>query len=241
MRQEQLCTEAHSNSMSARYHCVGARPEVGRNQHSGSSIHHRVPSRADVSRDRARTIDQLSQSHVLLSLLELNSYSSCLRSDASGCGLSDSLDLQPSKAAWHLPFDFVALAIAEQRSAEWREHGHVTRPHVRLSRRHNGVVAGDSRLVIAHANLRLQRNDVRRHFVLAHHARLIELIAQIEEVLAVTRRPAARAEDGAQALQVRPADDDSIVPPHVCYLCLRRIDISSATRALSVFVRELAV
>jgi hypothetical protein len=62
--------------------------------------------------------------------------------------------------------------------------------------------------------LRLQRHDARRNLVLRDDSRSLDLIAQIEQMLAITRSATTRGQDGAQALDIRARDDDSVVPPH---------------------------
>jgi len=120
-------------------------------------------------------------------------------------------DAQASQPAGHAPFDFITLAITEQRGAEWREHRDAPCCDVGLGWQYERVILLVAGREIAHAHARLHRDDVRRHFVCEAHDRALEFSLEFVQVSLVVCRVITGTEQRAQPIGVRFTHEDRVL------------------------------
>jgi len=94
-------------------------------------------------------------------------------------------DEQAPHPAGHAPLHFVALAVAEQRGAERRQHRDPTRGDIGFRRQHQRVFVFAARGDVAHAHARVHGDHVGGDFVCEAHDRTLQLGLELVQVLLV--------------------------------------------------------
>jgi hypothetical protein len=113
------------------------------------------------------------------------------------------LDPNLPQSARHLPFDFVALPIAEQRCPERRQHRNAAGRYVCVRREREDVLRTFTARKVEHPHARLHGDDVRRDLRRMHDHRPLELGIQLTQMVLVAKRGfAAGAQQRAQPSRV---------------------------------------